>query len=399
MTGISVIVPVVREDNIPRLFSAIKAAEYDGIELDIIMSVDTDRIGCPKMVQKLTEKTKFDLVCFLGDDCMPQANFLHKALKKMKEIEWGVVGIKTQGSVPCAHWLADKRILDLTGGDFFSTAYQHNFCDRELQDIAEENSRWIETDTELIKHNHPFNGADMDEFYRFGKATQDSDRITYFRRKRERYGHSVAIGFPLIDPTVPVSFFASYAAMDKPDRYTLLFPESAHGRFEGSIADARNSIVFQALESGCSHLLMMDTDQVYPENTLRQLLSNDKDVCGVAVHRRWKPYDRIFLRGEVGKYLNVPDEEAYSGDVIEVDATGSGCLLIKMEVFDRLKYPWFEFTLNEGKPVGEDINFCSKVRESGISIFVDTSIEVGHLHTISIGRWTHEIYKAAMKGR
>ena len=209
---------------------------------------------------------------------------------------------------------------------------------------------------------------------------------------------SLGIGFPLVDPTVPSPFFLTYAAMQKPDSYSLFVPQWAHGRFNGSIADARNEITRQAIDAGCEYLWMIDTDQTYPEDTLPKLLAHNVDICGASVHSRWEPYRTFMLRGEPGKYLHVGDEVAYSGDLVEVDATGTGCLLIKTSVFEKIPYPWFEFSRTEdGKPVGEDINFCSKARKAGIKVHVDSSIEVGHLAVINIGRWTHELWKAANK--
>jgi len=216
--------------------------------------------------------------------------------------------------------------------------------------------------------------------------------ISDAEEKRKRLGN-LAIGFPLVDPTVPVQFFTSYACMDKPSEYTLLTPQFPHGPFSENIASARNSLVEQAQKEGAKYLLMLDTDQVYPHDTLTKLMSHKVDVCGVRVHRRWMPFDPIFLRGDIGAYESVPDEEMYSGNLIEIDATGAGCLLFDMEVFDKVQYPWFKLDVQDGKPVGEDIYFCSEARKAGIRIFVDTSIEVGHLTMMEVNRYLHQICK------
>lgn len=207
----------------------------------------------------------------------------------------------------------------------------------------------------------------------------------------------LGIGFPLVDASVPVLFFTSFVCMDKGTEYSLFLPEFPHGPFTGDIAAARNSIVRQALLEGCTHLLMCDTDQVYPADTLSRLIAHDKDVVGVRVHRRWPPFDVILYRGEVGKYNHVPDEECFSGDLVEVDATGTGCLLFKMDVFDRIAEPWFKMEIRDDNPVGEDIYFCDKARKAGVRIFVDTSIEVGHLTTHTVGRGNYELFKRANK--
>ena len=64
-----------------------------------------------------------------------------------------------------------------------------------------------------------------------------------------------------------------------------------------------------------------------------------------------------------------------------------------MTVFDRVEYPWFKLDIQDGKPVGEDIYFCSKARKADVRICVDTAIEVGHLTMIEVNRFLHQICK------
>lgn len=393
MNRVSIIIPVIRPKKANRCIDAIRA---DGFAGEILHREDTERIGCPKMVEALAVDAEGGIICFLGDDTIPRPGWLQAGLDKMATLPdgWGVVGLRTEGSVVCAHWLADKRMLPLLGGQFFSTEYEHNFCDNELMDIAIENGRWAATDEVVIDHDHFVNGCEVDEDHKRVSIREafERGRKIYIRRKRERLG-KIAIGFPLVDPTVPVQFLTSFCCIEKPSEYTLLTPQFPHGPWSGSIADARNSIVEQARQDGAKWLLMCDTDQVYPHDTLTKLLQHGKDICGVRVHRRWPPFDPIFYRGELGKYLSVSDEEAYSGDLIDVDATGTGCLLLNMEIFDHLEYPWFRFDIHEGNPVGEDIFFCSRAKAAGLKIFIDTSIEVGHLTTLEVGKTLHQICK------
>ena len=80
----------------PMLIKMIK--ENAGIpeyNYEIVSEEDVNRIGAPKMVKKLTERTKYDLVMFLGDDCEPQPNFLLNAAMTMESFpdKWGLVGM------------------------------------------------------------------------------------------------------------------------------------------------------------------------------------------------------------------------------------------------------------------------------------------------------------------
>ena len=393
---ISVIIPVVRPESAVKCIESIKK-HLPGAE--IITRVDHDRIGCPKMVNQLNREATREWIMFLGDDTELTEDFEQALEPAINKIGWGVIGLNTEPMNCKAHWMAHRNMLNiLPDGVFFPEDYQHCYCDDELYDVANENGRWAFAEGALVKHHHPINHGKMDEFYTdaYTNDRLDHDRRTYHQRKRKRL-NKIAIGFPLVNDTVPVPFFTSFACMQKPVEYTLLFPEVSHGPWTGSIADARNSLVAQALQDGASYLMMADTDQVYPQDALTKLLSHKVDICGVKVHSRWFPYAPVFYRGSVGKYQFIPNEEMYSGKLVEIDATGTGCLLINMEIFDRLEPPWFKFDMNKGNPVGEDIYFCHKAREAGIKIYVDTSIEVGHLATMEINETLHKLCQKMAK--
>jgi GT2 family glycosyltransferase len=281
---------------------------------------------------------------------------------------------------------------------FFHTDYQHCFCDMELTDIAVEAGHFVFCDKAVLTHNHPiFTGEKPDGDYErvYSSGYLEHDQRTYWRRKLERYGFKLGIGFPLIDKQVPVDFMISFLTLEKPD-YTLLIPKFAVGDFARDIAAVRNNIVEQALDSGCSHLLMLDTDQVYRSvDMIPKMIGHGLPVVGAPVHRRYPPFDRILYRGEIGKYQYVPDEEVYSGNLLEIDATGTGCILFMMHIFNNMAYPWFRVGVDEetGKTIGEDIGFCYKIRQQGISIHCDTSIEIGHMTNFEVTRNTYELFK------
>ena len=399
---VSVILPYIRPDGAERCLAALR--EY-APEVEIVAEYDPDRIGPARMIAKLVEKTTRPIVCFLADDTVPEYGFLEAALAAMETLPdgWGVVGLTDHGDRElCAHWVAHKNMLPLLDGEFHHTGYRHCFGSNELMDRAKEAGRYVKAWDAKIQHNNPvliggdYSGDSLLVGV-YGKGgNKRNDLKTYYRRKRERL-QKIAIGFPLVDQAVPVQFFTSFACMNKPSEYTLLVPQFPHGPWTGSIADARNSLVEQAMQEGASHLLMMDTDQIYPTDTLEKLLAHNVDVCGVRVHSRWPPFAPVFYRGSLGAYQYVEDDEMYSGNLVEIDATGTGCLLVNMAIFDKLEPPWFKFSMIRERPVGEDIYFCHIVREAGFHIYVDTSIEVGHLTTMTINRSLHTLCKQISK--
>lgn len=198
----------------------------------------------------------------------------------------------------------------------------------------------------------------------------------------------LGIGIPSNLMTLPTSFFDSFTMMDKSMGYVYLRSGV------GDIAEMRNQIVKQALDSSCSHVIMLDTDQIYPVDTITRLLAHKKDIVGGKVHRRYPPFDPLLLRGAINSYESVTSWA--KDELIEVDATGTGCLLIATEVFKKLPYPWFRFRkLESGAVVGEDIGFCSDARAVGYKIYVDTGCKIGHLSWMVVTEETHLLFKAA----
>jgi len=96
----------------------------------------------------------------------------------------------------------------------------------------------------------------------------------------------------------------------------------------------------------------------------------------------------------LNQYLSVEDWK--ENELVEVDATGAGCIMYDMEVFRKIPPPWFEFKRQQetGAPVGEDIGMCRKLKAAGYKIFVDTSIPSVHMTTMGVNRQTSLLYKA-----
>ena len=75
-----------------------------------------------------------------------------------------------------------------------------------------------------------------------------------------------------------------------------------------------------------------------------------------------------------------------------MDATGTGCVIYKCEVFDKIDYPWFETNRYEGNEPGEDIRFCQKLKAAGYSIWVQRSVDVPQKTGIIVNQAFHDVY-------
>ena len=198
----------------------------------------------------------------------------------------------------------------------------------------------------------------------------------------------LAIGIPLSFPYVPSSFFHSFIQLERPD-FVYIHADN------GPIDTLRNDIVEKALKLEATKLIMMDADMVYHPRTIPALLNHRLPVVGALCFRRYPPFDSIMLR-IVDKNRYEPVLEWEDGALVEVDATGAGCIMYDMEVFKRLPYPWFRFQkqADTGATIGEDIGFCQDLKAAGYRIFVDTSIPSGHLTTMIVNESTNKLYQA-----
>lgn len=205
----------------------------------------------------------------------------------------------------------------------------------------------------------------------------------------------LAVALPLTDDKIHTSFFDSFVLMSKPASYVYMRPA-----FRSSIAEARNNLVQQAIDNNCTHILMMDTDQTYPSNTIPQLLSHNLPVVTAKVHRRYPPFDHLCMRKEGDKLVLVPDEEIEKYGLVEVDATGTGCVLYNISVFNEIPKPWFQEEIGEdGKPIGEDVGFCYKLQKYGYKVFVDCSLDIGHLANLEVNYSTYKLYQMLKKAQ
>ena len=163
---VSIVIPYIRPEKLKRCLALIeKNAGIPLVEYEVLVMEDKARIGVPIMVKNMIMKSKGDMICFLGDDSLPQKDFLKNALAVMTRIKggWGLVGFndKTGRTLP-THWLGHKRLLQDLDGMFFNTMYWHCYCDNELHDRTKEMGRYRHSKKSIVLHDHPLLGGDKE---------------------------------------------------------------------------------------------------------------------------------------------------------------------------------------------------------------------------------------------
>ena len=78
--------------------------------------------------------------------------------------------------------------------------------------------------------------------------------------------------------------------------------------------------------------------------------------------------------------------ELHEAKICEVSNVGLGFVCIKNEIFEKIKYPWFEpeFYKNMNGFYNDDLSLFRKFKNIGTKIYCDTTVLVGHDKTVTI---------------
>ena len=146
-----------------------------------------------------------------------------------------------------------------------------------------------------------------------------------------------------------------------------------------SIAEARNAIAECALTSKVKYLLFIDDDTAPPNFAVTRLMtileSNpNAAVAGGIYFTKTDPTQPVVGR----KFGQGPSWDWKLGDVFECEVLGTGCMMIKTEVFNLLERPWFN-EISEDNPTDNVINlkmtddcyFLQKVLTAGYKVLAD----------------------------
>ena len=163
----------------------------------------------------------------------------------------------------------------------------------------------------------------------------------------------------------------------------LLHSASRHqlalfGARGSSIALNRMAVADQALEWGADYLLWIDSDHLFPADSLDRLLAHGQDIVGCNYARRsigQPPTAAIVQDGQL-RYVVTTAQDAEAKRVQQVHALGLGLCLMRADVLRRMDRPWFE-----AWPGGEDSYFFAKLSKTGTPVYLDHALswEVGHL--------------------
>lgn len=158
------------------------------------------------------------------------------------------------------------------------------------------------------------------------------------------------------------------------------------------VYDARNNLAKQAVDLGYDLVLWTDSDMVFEPtafaNMFNVMYTTKADIVSAVCYKRIPPFTpNVFVRDEEnGQYYSL--NEMPEGP-FEIDACGFGFVLMKTDVLRKMPDKPF----NPFNGIGEDIAFCERAKEQGISIVATKAVKVGHIGKQIIGEDAFELCK------
>jgi hypothetical protein len=173
-----------------------------------------------------------------------------------------------------------------------------------------------------------------------------------------------------------VDFFRNIFSLQIPEEWKIqLYP----GFFAH---DNRTGATREAIELGLDHIFFVDDDQLLRPDAIIRLLEHNVDIISCNLLAKAPPFQPYIFFATDKDGAGYPDtlDDNRTG-LIEVAACGLGGVLVKTEVFKRIREPWF--SVNDALKT-DDLYFCHEARKAGYKIYCDLDVPSGHICNSSI---------------
>ena len=170
--------------------------------------------------------------------------------------------------------------------------------------------------------------------------------------------------------------------ISRQDKYDLLITYPS----DKPISYNRNKIVQDFLSrKDCDYLIMIDNDIIPPPNILN-LVDYDKDIITPVLFAYQQSQViplAVMRRKEDGFYTPI-DPQKQTG-LIEVDGNGTGCMIIRRDVLEKVRAPFLnEYDADGMKTTGLDFAFCRRAKELGFSVWCHFGYICSHYTTVDL---------------
>jgi FkbM family methyltransferase len=326
----------------------------------------------------------YDKLCILNDDLAFDLALLHKVSDYVVP-EHGVIGLcpgieqfnqppYIDGSINIKPWTGEHTygfgclmFIHKSSWERIPHGLQIYFGDNFIFDLN------------LKRNKQNFIITNMQHSTTFAQTTSDVSITGGFLEQEAKIYNSMKTKKILVAiPTnryIEPETFKSLWNLQVPEGYELDFQY-----FYGYCIDQiRNLIAHWATRY--DYLLSIDADIVIPQDALVKMIAADKDIIsGLYIQRIPGTHTlEVYMAAGTG-CTNIPYHLIKNRGIVEIEACGMGCALIKSAVFRKLAYPQFVYksALTMADTVSEDVYFCRSARRAGFKVWADPSICCDH---------------------
>lgn len=180
-----------------------------------------------------------------------------------------------------------------------------------------------------------------------------------------------------VDCAMSIMHMMTYVVRERRDIHLFIANEK-----QTILEVGRHRLVLTAMGYKADYILWVDSDMVFSYETLTKLIDSGKEIIGLQALMRSFPYAS-----------NTYDEEnkqvLYPEGIQEVKYIGTGMLLVKTEVFEKIGRPYFKTTYVDGNWQGEDLNFCDRARAAGYKIYCHGPLSK-NLYHLGVKKYGHQ---------
>lgn len=170
------------------------------------------------------------------------------------------------------------------------------------------------------------------------------------------------------------------------------------------------------------YMMFVDADMIFPKDTISKLLAVNSDefpvVSGV-YYKKYKPHNPVvgsyapwdktielrrsslkdfgFMTDDGRQTLFYTPTKELGDKPYQIDVSGAGCLLVRLDCLEHLKQPYFKYF--DGYQTGdhsfgeitEDMKMFSELKKAGIKVLCEPNVKCGHVvENIITGQETEE---------
>ena len=158
----------------------------------------------------------------------------------------------------------------------------------------------------------------------------------------------------------------------------------------------RDKLANKAMNECYTHMLWLDSDMIFTEDLLDDLMYSGKTfVTGIA-HGRRPPHVSCVFK-EIWPRVDRWEGCEYPSQSFQIGGCGFACVLIETDIVRNVynKNGTAFFPMRE---LGEDLAFCKRATDMGYEIWAEPSIQLGHIGHITIYPEYEELYRGSIYG-